>query len=175
MASGRARWASRISAEHLTLTWPRQPCHRRIGRSVRPLWAGRNPARKDSQSGGGPRALTVSDSNEHSTPHSPTCRLRGNGRPSCKRSWRTCNACVQTSSWRSAEYDSEYVKRREAKLPEKLWAESRQALLGDNETNQLLRSMIDWRHKRGSAELSLALPQRRPSLAADSCVSGRSD
>ena len=76
MASGRARWASRISAEHLTLTWPRQPCHRRIGRSARSLWAGRSAARKDSQSGGGPRALTASNSNANSTLHSPTCRLR---------------------------------------------------------------------------------------------------
>ena len=103
MASGRARWASRRSAEHLTLTWPRQPCHRRIGRSARSLWAGRSAARKDSQSGGGPRALTASNSNANSTLHSPTCRLRRNGRPSCKPSWRTCNASVQMARRRSAE------------------------------------------------------------------------
>ncbi len=90
MASGRARWASKkISAAHLTL--PRQPCHRRIGRSARSLWAGRSPARKDSQSGGSPRALAASNSNAHSTLHSPTCRLRRNGRLGCKPSWRTCN------------------------------------------------------------------------------------
>ena len=90
MASGRARWASKkISAAHLTL--PRQPCHRRIGRSARSVWAGRSPARKDSQSGGGPRALAASNSNAHSTLHSPTCRLRRNGRLGCKPSWRTCN------------------------------------------------------------------------------------
>ena len=89
--------------EHLTLTWPRPPCHRRIGRSARSLWAGRSPARKDSQSGGGPRALTASNSNAHSRLHSPTCRLRRHGRPSCKPSWRTCNASVQLARRRSAE------------------------------------------------------------------------
>ena len=60
------------------------------GRSARTLWAGRNPASKDSQSRGGPRALAVSNSNAHSTLRSPTCGLRRGGRLSCKPSWRTC-------------------------------------------------------------------------------------
>ncbi len=49
------------AAEHLTL--PGQPCHRRCGRSARSLWAERSSASRDSQSGGGPRAHAVSNSN----------------------------------------------------------------------------------------------------------------